>query len=84
MKLLKKVINDWFTGIDGETMDPARFLWMLGMFAFLAFTAHGIYNNEKFDMVNFGLAYGALLAAGATGVKLKESSEPTAIPPPKA
>ena len=82
----KKIINDWFTGPDGVTYDPARALWILGMFAFLAFTGHMIYKSDKeFDMVNFGLAYGGLLAAGAAGVKIKETTEPKAppIPPEK-
>jgi hypothetical protein len=77
MVAVKKIINDWFTGPDGVTYDPARALWIFGMCAFLAFTAHSIYKSDKdFDMVNFGLAYGGLLAAGAAGVKIKESTEP--------
>ena len=34
---MHKVIKDWFTGIDGETHDPARFLWFVGIVAFLIF-----------------------------------------------
>ncbi len=76
---LQKVIKDCFTGPDGVTYDPARVLWIIGMVAFLAFTAHSIYkSNKDFDMVNFGLAYGGLLAAGAAGVKVKETTEPKA------
>jgi len=75
--ITKKIIKDWFTGPDGETYDPARALWILGISAFLAFTAHGVYKDDKaFDMVNFGLAFSSLLAAGAAGVKIKETSEP--------
>lgn len=85
--IIKQIIKDWFTGPDGVTYDPARALWILGMFAFLTFTAHSIYKSDKdFDMVNFGLAYGGLLAAGAAGVKIKETSEPAAgsAPAPSA
>lgn len=76
MKLLKKVINDWFTGIDGETFDPARFLWFAGVAALLVFAGIEIYRHEKFDMSTFAFAYSGLLAAGAAGVKIKESTEP--------
>lgn len=77
--IIKRVLNDWFTGPDGVTMDPARALWIIGMVAFLAFTAHSIYKSDKdFDMINFGLAYGSLLAAGAAGVRIKQDSEPKA------
>jgi hypothetical protein len=86
MKLLKKVINDCFTGIDGETFDPARFLWFVGIVAFLVFASIELYRTGKFDMTNFAFAYSGLLAAGAAGVKIKESTEPVAtsklpIPP---
>jgi len=76
MILIKKVINDWFTGPDGKTYDPARALWFAGILTFLAFTGHDLYKNGKFDMVNFGIAYGSLLVAGGAGVKLKETTEP--------
>jgi len=76
----KKIIKDWMTGPDGVTYDPARALWMLGIVSFLAFTAHGVYKDDKaFDMVNFGLAFSSLLVAGGAGVKIKESSEPKAV-----
>ena len=49
------------------------------MVMFLGFTGHMVYKgNKDFDMVNFGLAYGSLLAAGAAGVKIKETTEPKA------
>jgi len=84
MEDIKKVIKDWFTGIDGETYDPARFLWFVGVVVFLIFTSITIHNGEKFDMVNFALAYSSVLAAGAAGVRIKQDSEPPAakdVPP---
>ena len=71
-----KIIKDWFTGIDGETFDPARFLWFLGVFLFLVLSGYEVYRSGKFDMANFSLGYAGLLAAGAAGVKIKETSEP--------
>ena len=73
---MKKIIKDWFTGIDGVTYDPARMLWIVGMVAFLTFVGHDLYKNGKFDMTNFAMGYGGLLAAGAAGVKIKETTEP--------
>lgn len=84
----KQIIKDWFTGPDGVTYDPARSLWFVGVVAFLIFTSHSVFFNKKdFDMVNFGIAFSGLLAAGAVGVKIKESTEPsgsrlTIISPP--
>ena len=81
--LIKKIVNDWFTGPDGETHDPARFLWFVGVLAFLIFTGIEVYRHDKLDLEQFAFAYSGLLAAGAAGVKIKESTEPAAKPLPK-
>lgn len=74
MNWLKHIL----TGIDGDTYDPARVLWIVGIVAFLALSGYGVYKSGTFDMVNFGIAYGTLLGAGAAGCKIKESTEPPA------
>jgi hypothetical protein len=73
---MKQVINDWLTGIDGITFDPARAAWLLGIVAFLCFVGYNVYKTGQFDMVNYGLAYGSLLAAGAAGIRIKSMTEP--------
>lgn len=73
-----QAIRELFTGPDGETHDPARWLWILGIVAFLAFAGYELYRSGRFDMMNFGLAYATLLGGGAAGVKIKESTEPKA------
>ncbi len=73
---MKKFFTHLVTGIDGDTFDPARVLWILGVVCFLSFSAYGIYKEGKFSMTDFSMAYGTLLAAGAAGVKIKESTEP--------
>lgn len=64
------------TGIDNQTFDPARVLWVVGILSFLGFAGWEVYRSSHFDMTNFATAYGVLLASGAGAVKLKESSEP--------
>lgn len=73
-----KLFKDMVTGKDNATFDAARVLWIAGVIAFFAFTAYDIYKGNHFDMVNYGTAYGLLLAGGAAGVKIKETTEPTA------
>lgn len=74
-----KIIKDWFTGPDGVTYDPARALWIAGMVAFSIMAGYEVYKTGHFDMVNFALAYGGLLASGAAGVKIKETTEPKQV-----
>jgi hypothetical protein len=73
---------EWFkhlvTGLDNNTVDVARVLWIVGVLSFLGLAGYEVYKSGHFDMANFSLAYGGLLAAGAAGVKIKESTEPQA------
>jgi hypothetical protein len=73
---MKKIFNDLFTGIDGKTHDPSRWLWIIGIVCFLSFAGYEVYKNGHFDMTNFGIAYSALLGGGAAAVKIKETTEP--------
>lgn len=76
--MMKTLLLHLLTGIDGQTYDPARVLWVVGMLAFLAFAGWEVFKSGKFDMLNFATAYGVMLASGAASVKIKESSEPKA------
>lgn len=74
---MKRQINDMLTGLDGETIDPARVLWILGVVVFLAGAVVMMVQN-KYDMQTYGIGLAAVLGGGAFGVKVKESSEPPA------
>lgn len=69
-------IKHIFTGIDNQTVDVSRVLWIVGMLTFLGYAGYEVYKSGHFNMTDFSLAYGGLLAAGAAGVKIKESAEP--------
>jgi hypothetical protein len=74
-----EIIKHLFTGPDGKTHDPARWLWIIGVVVFIGFTGYEVYKSGHFNMADFGLAYTGLLAGGAAGCKIKESTEPAAI-----
>jgi hypothetical protein len=64
------------TGIDNQTVDVARVLWIIGALSFLGLSAFDIYRSGHFDMANFALAYTGLLTGGAAGVRIKAITEP--------
>lgn len=75
VKPIRTSILHMVTGIDGETVDPARVLWILGTILFLVGEAATIYRGS-WNGTNYGVGLAAVLGGGALGVKLKESSEP--------
>jgi hypothetical protein len=64
------------TGIDNQTVDVARVLWIMGALSFLGFAGYQVYRSGSFDMVNYAMAYSGLLAGGAAGVRIKAITEP--------
>lgn len=72
MEWLKQLV----TGIDNNTVDVARVLWIIGTLSFLGLSAYDIYKSSHFDMANFALAYTGLLTGGAVGVRIKAITEP--------
>jgi len=83
MKLVRKVLKDITTGIDGETFDAGRVvgygLCVTGTVGFMFCAIWSAIHDAKFDPQAYGIGFGALmtsLAAVAGGLKLKESTEP--------
>lgn len=74
--MIRDFVSHMVTGADNQTVDVARVLWIVGVVAFLSFAGFEVYKSGKFNMTDFSLAYSGLLAAGAAGVKIKETSEP--------
>lgn len=76
--MIFEYLKHMITGVDNQTVDVARVLWIVGVVTFLGFTGYEIYKSGHFNMTDFSLAYSGLLAGGAAGVKIKESAEPPA------
>jgi len=76
--VIREFLTHIVTGADNQTVDVARVLWIVGVFSFLGFTGYEVWKSSHFNMTDFSLAYSGLLAAGAAGVKIKETSEPPA------
>lgn len=77
------VLHQCFTGIDNKTIDPARvagyiFSFVLSLVFFVLFIYTTIETNN-FDADKFLIGSSAVsisIGAAATGVKIKQSSEP--------
>jgi len=71
------LVNDSITGIDNQTIDAGRILWIIGVLVFIGLTCYVVIcRNAPWEMTNYGIAFGAALAAGAGALALKAKTEP--------
>lgn len=74
---MKKILNDLLTGIDGQTHDVGRYLWILSVLAGLTYAGYDlVFLKTPFDIVKYGLGVGSLLAAGGAALWAKKDTEP--------
>ena len=81
--LLKKVIHDCLTGVDGTTYDPARVYGAMAVNVFLINSVYAVIQNQNWDPVNYGTGFGILLAGFGAAVALKAKTEPPQDDPGK-
>jgi uncharacterized integral membrane protein len=77
MHLVSRVIKDVLTEKDGVSFDTARILWAVGTLIFFGLTIFTVIKNPTvpFNYMNWGIAFGGILAGGGASVKIKESTE---------
>jgi hypothetical protein len=77
-KWILKVIDHSLTGIDGETYDPARICMALGINVFMFLSVYNtVFLGNAFVAQDFGIGFGAILAAGGAAIGLKSKTEPS-------
>lgn len=76
MELIKALIHDCLTGIDGKSYDIARVLLFFGGIGFVVFSGYHVYHNHTFDPTNYGIGLGGIIGGGGAGIKIKETTEP--------
>lgn len=81
--LIKKVIHDSLTGIDGKTYDPVKVIGypssILAIGVYLGSALFALHKSGTLDYVAYGTGFGLLmtgLLAIAAGVAVKSHTEP--------
>ncbi|WP_422930157.1 amino acid ABC transporter substrate-binding protein [Singulisphaera sp. PoT] len=69
-------LKDLVTGVDGESFDVGRVLWVASVLAFMGLSAYSLYRGGAFDALGWGTGYGAMLGGGGAGIGLKRKAEP--------
>jgi len=73
-----KLLNDWFTGPTNDNYEAGRFLWFISVVAAIGYSGWHLYENGTFDIMQFGLGIGALLATGGWGISTKDKGAKSA------
>lgn len=73
---ISQLIKDCITGIDGQSVDVGRLLWIAGAITFLVLSVYHAYKHGTFDPLSYGTGYGGVLAGGGAGIGMKAHTEP--------
>ncbi len=76
--MIKKILNDCFTGKDNRTFDWARILWALGGFAFVLYAGWETFKTSHFAAQDYGIGFGGIMGGGGASLAFKARTEPDA------
>jgi hypothetical protein len=65
---------NFLRGIGNEHFDVARMGWALSIVAGIVYSGVHMFMHGAFNIIEFGTGMGALLAAGAGGVAMKDTA----------
>ena len=75
-EILKKVLLDISTGIDGKTFCASRVWGNVGGVSYLALSGYNVYVTHHFDHVAFAAGFAAIVGSVAGAVWAKKDTEP--------
>lgn len=78
--LLKIIIKHCATGIDGETYDVIRILFIISVIVGIGLEIYSVISKAKFDIQAYGLGIGSLLVTCGAGIGFKAKTEPRSEP----
>ncbi len=77
--MIRSLMRQLFTGVDGETHDIARWLGAMSVLVFLGLTIYVVvWRGGAWNMTEFGIGLGAVFTATGAFIRLKDTTEPKA------
>ena len=74
--ILNKILKDALTTSTGEDYDVGRILWVIAVLAGIGYAGVDLFIlHNKFDITQYGVGIGSLLAAGGGALYLKRDTE---------
>ena len=74
--MIKQLIKDSLTTSTGEDYDVGRILWVISVLAGIGYAGVDLLIlKNKFDITQYGIGIGSLLAAGGAALWAKKDTE---------
>jgi hypothetical protein len=73
---LSTFTRNCLTGADNQTYDIGRFLWAIAFVVGIGLVIASFITGRHFDLQQYGIGVGALLAGGGWSLALKAKTEP--------
>ena len=82
MDTIKTFLKHILTGVDNQSYDIGRVLWIIGVISFIFFAGVSVFysSNHTFDYMAYGTGLGLVLAGGGAGIGAKAKTEPQPEP----
>lgn len=75
--MFKELLKQISTGIDGESYDIGRILWLITTIGILLVTAYMLYKGLPVSIQDLGISLGANATAHGSAIMMKRGTEPT-------
>lgn len=65
---------NFLKGVGNHSLELSRLLWGLSVLAGIAYAGAHLYLNKSFNIVEFGIGMGSLLAGGGAATAMKDTA----------
>lgn len=76
---MRNFFHDLLTGTSNMEYEISRVLWLMAVLSYIVFSGWHLHQNGVFEAMNFGLGFGAILAAGGYGTAVKDRAKTAAV-----
>jgi hypothetical protein len=73
---MEEIVKQLLTGKDNKTHDIGRWMIFISFIVGLGLEVYSVVGEKVFDLQQFGVGVGVMLAGFGAGTKLKETTEP--------
>jgi hypothetical protein len=74
--IITTVLKHITTGIDGESFDIGRVMWVIGVLTYIGLSIFQLVKHQTFDPIAWASGFAIICGGSGVALKLKEKTEP--------